>query len=172
MKKYIVKLKSDDSVIGTFDTKIKASEFVTKAVDDNQIDTVFDVVCEEKEINDHPKTYEDACDLLGHAPEAFEVLNAHPDLSKAVVAFYKLCIIANAWNKIDGFVPDFSNENQYKHYPWFVYKTPHAGFVYASADYAASLTNANVGSRLCFKSPETAREFGMRFIGLYNEMFL
>lgn len=30
MKKFIVKLKSDDSVIGTFDTKVEASEFVTE----------------------------------------------------------------------------------------------------------------------------------------------
>lgn len=130
MKKFIVKLKSDDSIIGTFDTKVEASEFVTEAIDDNQIDTVFDVVCEEKDIDDYPLTFGDACKFLG-IPESAIALKGDNGIAKSAVAFYKLAIIAKAWNKIDGFVPDFSNSDQYKYFPWFVYETKHAGFVFA-----------------------------------------
>ena len=171
MKKFIVKLKSDDSIIGTFDTKVEASEFVTEAIDDNQIDTVFDVVCEEKDIDDYPLTFGDACKFLG-IPESAIALKGDNGIAKSAVAFYKLAIIAKAWNKIDGFVPDFSNSDQYKYFPWFVYETKPAGFVYANTDYAASDTGADVGSRLCFKSSATARKFGETFTALYNEMFL
>lgn len=171
MKKFIVKLKSDDSIIGTFDTKVEASEFVTEAIDDNQIDTVFDVVCEEKDIDDYPLTFGDACKFLG-IPESAIALNGDNGIAKSAVAFYKLAIIAKAWNKIDGFVPDFSNSDQFKYYPWFVYKSTHAGFVCAYSNYSASLTRAFIGSRLCFKSSATARKFGETFTALYNEMFL
>ena len=171
MKKFIVKLKSDDSIIGTFDTKVEASEFVTEAIDDNQIDTVFDVVCEEKDIDDYPLTFGDACKFLG-IPESAIALKGDNGIAKSAVAFYKLAIIAKAWNKIDGFVPDFSNSDQYKYFPWFVYKTKHAGFVDAGTDNAASAANATIGSRLCFKSSATARKFGETFTALYNEMFL
>lgn len=171
MKKFIVKLKSDDSIIGTFDTKVEASEFVTEAIDDNQIDTVFDVVCEEKDIDDYPLTFGDACKFLG-IPESAIALKGDNGIAKSAVAFYKLAIIAKAWNKIDGFVPDFSNPDQYKYYPWFVYKSTHAGFVCALTNIAASVTLAYVGSRLCFKSSATARKFGETFTALYNEMFL
>lgn len=171
MKKFIVKLKSDDSIIGTFDTKVEASEFVTEAIDDNQIDTVFDVVCEEKDIDDYPLTFGDACKFLG-IPESAIALKGDNGIAKSAVAFYKLAIIAKAWNKIDGFVPDFSNSDQYKYFPWFVYETKHAGFVCASTNDAASFTAAYFGSRLCFKSSATARKFGETFTALYNEMFL
>ena len=171
MKKFIVKLKSDDSIIGTFDTKVEASEFVTEAIDDNQIDTVFDVVCEEKDIDDYPLTFGDACKFLG-IPESAIALKGDNGIAKSAVAFYKLAIIAKAWNKIDGFVPDFSNSDQFKYYPWFVYETKHAGFVCAYSHNAASCTLANFGSRLCFKSSATARKFGKTFTALYNEMFL
>lgn len=171
MKKFIVKLKSDDSIIGTFDTKVEASEFVTEAIDDNQIDTVFDVVCEEKDIDDYPLTFGDACKFLG-IPESAIALKGDNGIAKSAVAFYKLAIIAKAWNKIDGFVPDFSNSSQYKYYPWFVYKSLHAGFVCAYTYNAASIALAHVGSRLCFKSSATARKFGEIFTALYNEMFL
>lgn len=170
MKKFIVKLKSDDSIIGTFDTKVEASEFVTEAIDDNQIDTVFDVVCEEKDIDDYPLTFGDACKFLG-IPESTIALKGDNGIAKSAVAFYKLAIIAKAWNKIDGFVPDFSNFDQLKYYPWFVYKSTHAGFVYADTSNTASNTDANIGSRLCFKSALIARKFGETFTALYNEMF-
>ena len=169
MKKFIVKLKKDDSIIGTFDSKVEASKFVTDAIDKNQIDTVFDVECEEKEIEDYPRTFEDACKFLGIPSVIY--LNGDEDTAKAAVAFYKLCVIAKAWNKIDNFVPDFSYASQYKYYPWFSYNPKSAGFVYATTVSTASNALATVGSRLCFETGETAQKFGEAFTELYNEMF-
>ena len=89
-----------------------------------------------------------------------------PELSDVVIAVNKLMTIAKAWNKEDNFVPDFLNEHQRKWYP--VFKVTHAGFACDYAYYALSNAYANYGARLCFKSEERAKEFGMKFIDLWE----
>jgi hypothetical protein len=85
-------------------------------------------------------------------------------------AIHKLITIAEAWNKADGFVPDYDNRNQDKWFPWFK-KTP-AGFVCAGTADTAANTDANVGSRLCFKTSTRARQFGEQFTELWNDFLL
>lgn len=51
MKKFIVKHKTNGSTIGTFGTKKEASEFVLNLVKLNKIDNVFNVECEEQDID-------------------------------------------------------------------------------------------------------------------------
>ena len=122
--------------------------------DDEGYLTPFDFTLDEiedKEINELVTNYEEARKYLGGKPNAdFNVTkklqsNNCLDLSgvahlvdemnprhlKALAALNKLFTIAEAWNKADDFVPDFSNTNQYKYYPWFVYDRDAAGFVYA-----------------------------------------
>ena len=165
---------------------------------DNEIEvclTPFDFTLEEiecKEINEIVKSYEDARKYLGGKPNAdFTVVKkalsgncvklkdvAHliedinPRHIKALIALNELFTIAEAWNKADNFVPDFSNANQYKYYPWFVYNNDTAGFVYAATYSTAANANANFGSRLCFKTANRARQFGNKFADLYNQVFL
>ena len=91
---------------------------------------------------------------------------------KALLALEKLIVIAEAWNKQDGFVPDFSNRNQYKYFPWFIYNDKATGFVYANSYHTATNTSAYFGSRLCFKSEERAEQFGEQFIDLWNDFLL
>ena len=170
MKKFIVKLKSDNSVLGIFDTKIDASKFIVKSFNNNLIDTIFDIICEEKDA-EYPLTFSDACKFLG-ITEGTIALKGDNGIAKSAVAFYKLAIIAKAWNKIDGFVPDFSNIDQSKHFPWFLYRTEHAGFVCTGTSTSASSASSAIGSRLCFESSATAQKFGETFTALYNEMFL
>lgn len=167
MKKYIIKNKANGSVIGTFDSKEESFKCIIKAAGEGITELIFDV----KDIEDYPLTFEDACEFLG-IPESAIALKGDNGIAKSAEAFYKLAIIATAWNKIDGFVPDFSNSYQFKYYPWFVYKSTHAGFVFATTHNTASYAIATFGSRLCFKSPATARKFGETFTALYNEMFL
>lgn len=100
------------------------------------------------------------------------VKDLNPRHLNALVALNKLFTIADAWNKADGFVPDFSNSRQDKYFPWFVYNKDAAGFVYASTNDAASYTNAYFGSRLCFKTANRTRQFGEKFADLYNQVFL
>lgn len=100
---------------------------------------------------------------------ASEVNPKHLD---ALIALNKLMTIAEAWNKEDGFVPDFSDWNQDKWFPWFKYDEDAAGFVYSSTNNATTHAYAASGSRLCFKSSERAEQFGKQFADLYNKVFM
>lgn len=91
---------------------------------------------------------------------------------EALIALNELFTIAQAWNKEDGFVPDFSDWQQNKWFPWFKYDKDVAGFVCADTPYAPSSASASVGSRLCFKSFARAAQFGKQFNDLYNKVFL
>ena len=163
--------------------------------DDEGFLTPFDFTLdeiEEREINECVTNYKEARKYLGGKPNAdFSITKRlqsdnlldlsgvarlvdemNPRHLKALSALNKLFTIAEAWNKADDFVPDFSNQNQYKYYPWFVYDKDAAGFVYADTNNTAAYASANLGSRLCFKTANRARQFGEMFIDLYNEVFL
>ena len=163
--------------------------------DDEEYLTPFDFTLEEiesKEINEVVTTYEEAREYLGGKPNAdFTVAKKilsgncvqledvarlvselNPKHVKAIIAFNRLCTIAQALNKEDDFTPDFSNRNQTKWFPWFVYSDDAAGFVFAHAHTAAASALAALGSRLCFKTRERAMQFGKQFIDLWNDVFL
>lgn len=144
----------------------------------------FDFILEEVEcgaINEVISDFESARETLGL--KALGFLNKFDDVTKlisdinpkhieALIALNKLFTIAQAWNKEDGFVPDFSDWEQDKWFPWFVYDKDAAGFVFANTYYAPAYVPAGVGSRLCFKSSARAAQFGRQFADLYNEVFL
>lgn len=163
--------------------------------DDEEYLTPFDFTLEEiesKEINEVVTDYEKAREYLGGKPNAdFTVAKKilsgncvqledvtrlvselNPKHVKAIIAFNRLCTIAQAWNKEDDFTPDFSNRNQEKWFPWFVYSDDAAGFVCADTYDAAAGALAGVGSRLCFKTSARARQFGEQFIDLWNQVLL
>lgn len=163
--------------------------------DDEEYLTPFDFTLEEiesKEINEVVTDYEKAREYLGGKPNAdFTVAKKilsgncvqledvtrlvselNPKHVKAIIAFNRLCTIAQAWNKEDDFTPDFSNRNQEKWFPWFVYSDDAAGFVFADTFSAAAIAYALIGSRLCFKTSARARQFGEQFIDLWNQVLL
>jgi len=117
-------------------------------------------------IMDRVKTFEDACKVL-NLNYSYCVNGVEDSISKSLVAFYKLQIIAKALN--EGWVPDWSNSDQYKYYPWFKYGSG-VGFSYADAVFDHTYTG--VGSRLCFKTRELAEYAGKHFQGLYNDFLL
>lgn len=182
MKKYILKRKGEASDLGKFDAKQDAVEEMNDIIDENNDCLVeedegwlcpFDFELEECEIEDPADlvpNYDAALKYLGLSAQTISVSDSI-DL-KPTAAFVKLCTIAKAWNRIDGFVPDFSNKNQYKYYPWFEYREASAGFVSAHTYCTATATYANVGSRLCFATRNRAEQFGRMFQDLYNQMFL
>lgn len=92
----------------------------------------------------------------------------NPKNLDALIALNKLMTIAEVWNKQDGFVPDFSDWNQDKWFPWFKYDKDAAGFVCSHT----GNTSVVLGPRLCFKSEERAEQFGKQFVDLYNKVFL
>ena len=95
----------------------------------------------------------------------------NPHHLKAIAAINQLFTIAEAWNKEDDFTPDFSDWEQDKWFPWFVYDKDAEGFVYANTASTPAGADAHIGSRLCFKSSERAEQFGKQFTRLYNEVF-
>ena len=162
--------------------------------DDNYL-TPFDFKIEEvecTEVNETITDFESARKALGIKPNTnFEVVNKkhsgkvaqfedvarlvtdiNPKHIKALIALNKLFTIAEAWNKEDDFVPDFSDLNQDKWFPLFKYKKDIARFVFAGTDYTPMYTNVNISSRLCFKTSKRAEQFGKQFIDIYNEIFL
>lgn len=97
----------------------------------------------------------------------FKYINSHH--LKAIAALNQLFTIAEAWNREDGFTPDFSDSEQEKWFPWFAYNKNAAGFVCAGTNYTDAF--AGFGYRLCFKSSERAKQFGKQFTHIYNEIF-
>lgn len=111
-------------------------------------------------------------DALSISKVSHFVHEINPEHAEALIALNKLFTIAQAWNKEDGFVPDFSDCNQDKWFPWFKYDEDAAGFVYSATNNATTHAYAASGSRLCFKSSVRAAQFGRKFADLYNKVFL
>lgn len=123
-----------------------------------------------KEPNEAIRDWADAADYINSDYKAFVKVPAQH--YEALAALNQLFLIAEAWNKEDGFVPDFSNLKEDKYFPWFVYDRKVARFVSAYASYAPSYVLASFGCRLCFKTRDRATQFGKQFAELYNKVFL
>ena len=164
-------------------------------IDDDDYLSPFDFVLEEvecKDVNEVITSFDSARKALGIKPNAdFYVVkrklskkvanledvarlvtDINPMYIEALIALNELFTIAQAWNKEDGFVPDFSDWNQDKWFPWSKYDKDAAGFVYAYTNGTPTVANANISPRLCFKTPERAEQFGKQFVDLYNKVFL
>ena len=149
-------------------------------VDDDDYLSPFDFALEEvecKEVNEVITDFTVAKKILsGNVVQLEDVARLVTDINlkhiEALIALNKLFTIAQAWNKEDGFVPDFSDWEQDKWFPWFVYDKDAAGFVCADTCNAPTRAYAHFGSRLCFKSSARAAQFGKQFADLYNKVFL
>lgn len=144
----------------------------------------FDFILEEveySEVNETITDFESARETLGlkpnvaYIPKSGDVKRLVTDINpkhlKALIALNELFTIAQAWNKEDKFVPDFSNRRQDKWIPWFDYDKNTARFMFINTFNAP--TNAyNFGSRLCFKTSARAAQFGKQFEDFYNKIFL
>ena len=201
MKKFIVKYKNSGKIFGEYSSRKEASDILMEYIyyfnDCSGGDYIspFDFVLEEVgcgEVNEAITDFETARKFLGIKPnddiavvrkkhsesdiQFDDVASLVDDINQkhieALMALNKLFTIAEAWNKADGFVPDYSDWYQDKWFPWFRYDKGTARFVYAAADYAPTNADAIVGSRLCFKTKEHAAQFGKQFEELYNKVFL
>lgn len=141
-------------------TYLKADESVKKVLESLIGDQLT------LKITDRVKTFEDACQVLGITPD--DVLHAaHSEYLKkdiaSINAYQKLIIITRALN--EGWEPNWNDEDEYKHYPWFYFNRP--GFRFFSAAYL--YTGSAVGSRLCFRSSELAEYAASQFLDIYKE---
>jgi hypothetical protein len=113
------------------------------------------------------KTFQQACKKLGIKSALPDVSALPKDQQKAIIAHYKLVIIAKALN--DGWKPNWKDSSQWKYYPWFDMQSG-SGLSYYDDVYAYSISP--VGSRLAYKSSDLARYAGKQFIKLYKDYFL
>lgn len=120
-------------------------------------------------ITDRVKSFEDACQVLGISTNVPEVKGLPRKHQKAIIANYKLIVIAEALN--EGWKPNWQDSDEYKYYPWFDMSNP-AGVGFSITYYAASYSAASVGSRLCLKNRELAIYFGQTFTDLFNDSLL
>ena len=120
-------------------------------------------------ITDRVKSFEDACQVLGISTNVPEVKGLPRKHQKAIIANYKLIIIAEALN--EGWKPNWQDSDEYKYYPWFDMSNP-AGVGDSRTNNTASNTSASVGSRLCLKNRELAIYFGQTFTDLFNDSLL
>lgn len=120
-------------------------------------------------ITDRVKSFEDACQVLGISTNVPEVKGLPRKHQKAIIANYKLIIIAEALN--EGWKPNWQDSDEYKYYPWFDMSNP-AGVGFSRTYAAASNTIAYFGSRLCLKNRELAIYFGQTFTDLFNDSLL
>ena len=201
MKKYIVKFKDDEKVFGEYNSREEASEKLMEYINEynNVLDfhyiSPFDFVLEEveyREVNKVITDFETARKAINLKPNddftvvkkkysenimqiedvAWLVNELNPKHIEALIALNELFTIAEAWNKADGFVPDFSDWHQEKWFPWFSYDRKAEVFVCANTGSTPANAYASVGSRLCFKTEERAAQFGKQFVELYNKVFL
>ena len=118
-------------------------------------------------IKDRVKTFDDACFELGIKASEISVVGEIEGDFDSIAAYTKLIIIARALN--EGWKPDWSNNNEYKYYPWFDLSSG-SGLSLVGADTQGS--NSDVGSRLCYKSRDLAEYAAKQFQDIYSKYFL
>jgi hypothetical protein len=114
-----------------------------------------------QKITDRIKTFEDACQETGEDPNDLKFSTGTPD----EIAYKKIKVVVKALNQ--GWVPDYSNSNQRKWYPWFQFSG--SGFRFFGAIYGCTFTDSSGGSRLCLPSEELAVHLGKTFISEFNQ---
>ncbi len=190
MKKYVIKNKdgSEQTEMPEFyDTRKKAWLAILDYVEDDS--HIEDYIVEEVDMKECITDFEKARQVLELKPNiSFSVIKdlrrdsavLHEKISRfakeinpkyldALIALNKLFTIAEAWNKLDGFVPDFSNWSQNKWTPLFG-QTTSTKRLKLSTTCMFTEVNESFGPRLCFKT--RAWQFGTQFLDLYNQVFL
>lgn len=171
------KENGNENLQGRYDNVEEAQDTVKKLTEDEGNGSIFDYFYKEEdyeEITDWVKTYEDACKVLGVEPINEQNAKAQGFRSDEI-ARRKLETIAAALN--EGWKPDWNNTDQYKYYPYFYIQKNakgkgSAGLSYATTFHSASLTNAYIGSRLCFYASRLARYAGNQFTDLYEQILI
>ena len=195
MKKYIIKYANGRECreINSYKSRNEASDALIKYLyrhneylcsEDDSYLSPFDFKIEEvedKKVNKIITDFESArkalaADFYLSADKSKLATNLMHDINpkqvEALDALNKLFTIAQAWNKEDGFVPDFSDYKQVKWLPWFSYDRNLAKFGYSYTDCTYLSASACLSSKLCFKTRERAEQFGKQFEELYNKVFL
>ena len=194
MKKYKVIQKGNGAIFGEFETIVEAAKKIMEYLNDLNDGVVhlspFDFEEIECDVNEVITDFESARKALGIKPnDEFTVVRTeHSDIEfedvsslvddinpkniEALMALNKLFTIAEAWNKEDGFLPDFSDTEQEKWFPLFRYNKSSNWFVFDKTVNSPNFAFLYFGSNFCFKTEKRAAQFGKQFEELFNKVFL
>ena len=175
MTKYVVKYKESGKVFREYASPEEASErlmwFITcyneLSYSEDYYISRLDFLIEEVETS-----VEDFISDFESAKRYLKMKGPNEKHKEALIAIDQLFTIAEAWNKADGFVPDFSDCEQFKWIPCFKYDKDSARFVYYVSSYTTEYASACLAPHFCFMTPERAEQFGRQFADLYNKVFL
>ena len=109
-------------------------------------------------------TFEDACKKEDVNPNELPDVSTIPEkyrkeFGNALISNYRLFVIFKAIN--NGWIPDFTNRNQLKYYPWFIVSA--SGFAFQHSDFGYAGTNSGLGARLCTDTSEKALYIAKQF---------
>jgi hypothetical protein len=111
---------------------------------------------------DEIKTLEDAAEATNHTVAYLKIRESSETQDEWAYRMLKMVVKA-----INGdWTPDWSNSDQYKYWPYFILSS---GFGFSYSDFVCDLTNANVGSRLCFETREKSNYAAQQFIDIYEQ---
>lgn len=163
----------------------------------NILESLFgEEIFKSKDITERIKTFDDAYKALGEShPYVVQydqifacLMDGEEEIPKDIIAYLKLRIIVAALN--EGWEPQFT-EDEWRYFPWFVLYTQKeidemdeeqksrvvfrslnsafasGGVACAHASNDASCADANIGSRLAFKSRELAIYAGKQFVEIW-----
>lgn len=174
MKRYIVTDTRTKDVVGSFKTKAEAQAEIIKMLQTiEDCLSIFDLKIEEAE-DGEIASIEDAVEFLAKelniTEEELLIFKAN-ELRAQTTVTNTLIIIAEAWNKQDGFTPDLSDKDQLKHVPLFKFNPDTRRMEY-NHTFCWKFGYTSLDARVCFATQERAAQFGRRFEDLYNEILL
>lgn len=119
-----------------------------------------------------PSIWAEVCKIQGIDPEFTPSLEGvEEEMKPGIIAAWKLFNIGQALNGKD-WKPDYSDVNEYKHFPWFYFDPSLRRFRFRSTHYGYTTARAGTGARLVFKSSALAQHAGTAFEDIYNELLL
>ena len=194
MKKYRIIQKGNGAIFGEFETRVQAAKKIMEYLNDLNDGVVhispFDFEEIECDVNEVITDFETARKCLGFKPnDEFTVVrkghsdiefddveslvdDIHPYKIEMFIALNKLFTIAEAWNKEDGFLPDFSDTEQEKWFPLFRYNKSSDWFVFDKTINSPNFAFLYFGSQFCFKTEKRAEQFGKQFEDLFNKVLM
>ena len=200
MEKDIIEIKKSD-LRGLFKILTNYPQISKEQVINEMTKAFGEEALKSQDIKERIKTFEDAVNAIGedHPLVAqYKTINSafkEADNNLHLFAYTRLAIIAEALN--EGWRPEYT-EDEYRYYPWlglytqeeyddmddedkercrFVGRSSchagaYGGLVVAVAGSGSAFSDANIGSRLAFKSRELAIYCGKQFIEIWiNYLF-
>lgn len=129
------------------------------------IEKLFPEVDFEKECKDY---YAEACAAVGFAPLTIDHFSIYPEQDReSAFASHQIDMIARHWN--EGWEPDYSDDDQCKYYPYFIWNEDRAGGPgFSYPDYRYDRSVSRVGARHVYKTSDMAIRAGKELESIYN----